>query len=289
MANNASDVLKIARGELGYSRWNDPQTGTKYGRWYAQSHGSYFGKNGVPFCAMFASWVFNQAGAKCVGLPGAYTPTMLQAAQNKGKVRGNKRDAQPGDILYFNWDGGVVDHVGIVEVNKGSYVQTIEGNTGNGQVLRRTRSWGTIQAVVRPDYSSTSSSTTKPSSSSSTKLDVDGYAGTKTITRAQQIAGTQVDGEISNQDKNGWVVKQPQALATGVWKTGNTKVGSALVKEIQRQLNAKGYKLDVDGLFGLLTWHAFERNFGITPDDKMSAPSATIKLWQKKLNTGKLV
>lgn len=36
----ANDVLRIAAGELGYSRWTDPQPGTKYGRWYAQAHGS---------------------------------------------------------------------------------------------------------------------------------------------------------------------------------------------------------------------------------------------------------
>ena len=33
----ASEVLRIAAGEIGYSRWTDPQPGTKYGRWYAQS------------------------------------------------------------------------------------------------------------------------------------------------------------------------------------------------------------------------------------------------------------
>ena len=31
----ASEVLRIAAGEIGYSRWTDPQPGTKYGRWYA--------------------------------------------------------------------------------------------------------------------------------------------------------------------------------------------------------------------------------------------------------------
>ena len=43
----ASEVLRIAAGEIGYSRWTDPQPGTKYGRWYAQSHGSYYGASGV--------------------------------------------------------------------------------------------------------------------------------------------------------------------------------------------------------------------------------------------------
>ena len=58
----ASEVLRIAAGEIGYSRWTDPQPGTKYGRWYAQSHGSYYGASGVPFCAMFVSWVMSRAG-----------------------------------------------------------------------------------------------------------------------------------------------------------------------------------------------------------------------------------
>ena len=58
----ASEVLRIAAGEIGYSCWTDPQPGTKYGRWYAQSHGSYYGASGVPFCAMFVSWVMSRAG-----------------------------------------------------------------------------------------------------------------------------------------------------------------------------------------------------------------------------------
>ena len=30
----ASDVLRIARAEVGYCRYDDPERGTKYGRWY---------------------------------------------------------------------------------------------------------------------------------------------------------------------------------------------------------------------------------------------------------------
>lgn len=152
----ASDVLRIAAGEIGYSRWNDPQTGTKYGRWYAAlTNSPYFGTNGVPFCAMGASWTFSQAGVTCAGFPGAYTPTMLQAAKNAGKVLGSKYNAQPGDVVYFNWDGGVVDHVGFCERAYSGYMQTIEFNTNNGQVCRRTRNWSTIEAVVRPNYGAT--------------------------------------------------------------------------------------------------------------------------------------
>jgi hypothetical protein len=154
----ASDVLNVARGEIGYSRWNDPEAGTKYGRWYAAKTGqSWYGGNGVAYCAMFVSWVFDQAGAAAPGLPGAYCPSMLAKG---GTVA--KKSAQPGDIVYFDWGGdGVADHVGIIEQNNGSYVTTIEGNTSNGSsgsqsnggcVARRTRSWGVIKAIVRPTW-----------------------------------------------------------------------------------------------------------------------------------------
>lgn len=151
MSNDASSVLSVARREIGYSRWNDPQAGTKYGRWFAQKIGEpYYGESGVPYCAMFVSWVFDQAGATCAGLPGAYCPTMLSAASSRVVAI---RSAQPGDIVYFDWGNDrVPDHVGIVEQNNGSYITTIEGNTSGGIVARRTRSWGVVRAIVRPSY-----------------------------------------------------------------------------------------------------------------------------------------
>lgn len=115
-----------------------------------------------------------------------------------------------------------------------------------------------------------------------TRLDVDGYAGPKTIRRAQEVAGTRADGEVSNQPK--WVRSQPQNRKTGVWKAGDTKVGSDLVRAIQKALGVRQ-----SGLFDLHTWHAFEEHFGITLDYEMSAPSHTIKCWQKALNKGKLL
>ena len=45
---SAADVLRIAEAEVGYSRWDDPLPGTKYGRWYAQITDSpYFGTSGA--------------------------------------------------------------------------------------------------------------------------------------------------------------------------------------------------------------------------------------------------
>ena len=157
MANTAAAVVNRAIGEIGYSRWDDPEEGTKYGRWYAELTGnSYYGASGVPYCAMGASWSFYEEDAKCSGLPGAYCPTMLSTAINAGKTVG-KRDGKYGDVIYFDWDNdGESDHVGIIEGNTGGYYQTVEFNTGNGQVLRRTRDYGTVIGVVRPNYGASS-------------------------------------------------------------------------------------------------------------------------------------
>ncbi len=58
----ASEVLRIAAGEIGYSRWTDPQPGTKYEALVRPiPQLSYYGASGVPFCAMFVSWVMSRA------------------------------------------------------------------------------------------------------------------------------------------------------------------------------------------------------------------------------------
>ena len=70
----------------------------------------------------------------------------------------------------------MVIHIGFVEANHGSYIQTIEGNTNNGRVARRTRAWNTIAAILRPAYSgsATSSGGGTASSGGTSRLTVDG-------------------------------------------------------------------------------------------------------------------
>ena len=254
MANNATDVLSVARGEIGYNRWDDSKAGTKYGRWYAQSHGAYYGTSGVPFCAMFVSWVFDQAGAKCAGIPEAYCPYILNDAKKAGAVLSDKTKAQPGDVVLFDWDGGVVDHVGIIEKNYGSYVQTIEGNTTingvTGAVGRRTRSWGTIAAIVRPSWGTASSG---GSSTATGKIDVDGHIGKATVTAWQKQLGTTADGVISGQSTADKAAHERiNAIQYG-------SGGSLMVKALQRFLTAAGYAVTVDGYLGKNTVTALQK------------------------------
>lgn len=164
MSMTASKALAWAASQIGYSRWDDPEQGSKYGRWYAQHHGAYYGESGVPFCAMFASWCLTDDDGNSV-IPGgdfAYVPYGINAARAAGQLV-DPSNAAPGDLICFDWDGdGLADHVGLVEANYGSWVQTIEGNTSSGAagsqsngggVYRRSRGWDSVYAVIRPSYS----------------------------------------------------------------------------------------------------------------------------------------
>lgn len=124
---------------------------TMFGRW--------FGVDGVPWCAIFASYCFDvSAGVVlCRGWHGAgvrprgvaYVPTL--AAWLRATHRLVEGEPQPGDLAIFDWDGGDPDHVGIVIRRTPAGFQSVEGNTavGNdsdgGEVMRRER---TLSQVI---------------------------------------------------------------------------------------------------------------------------------------------
>ncbi len=117
--------------------------------------GKWFGVDGVPWCNMFVSYCFSVGAAYtiCGGYSGAgvnakgcaYVPTTEAWLRATGMWIGRSTPA-PGDIAIYNWDGGVPDHIGIVESYLGGgKFNAIEGNTsvGNdsngGIVMRRLR------------------------------------------------------------------------------------------------------------------------------------------------------
>lgn len=165
----ANDVLKIAAGEIGYYAPNDPEPGSKYGRWLAKKWNEDWlagPSNSIWWCCLFVSWCLNQAGQSVPGFPTYNT----DLAWSKAKTLGvNKSTAKAGDIVIFDWNmnTSATDHIGFVEKNLGNgYIQTIEGNTsgtdwgsqyaGNG-VHRRVRSLSLVRYCIRPSYASGSS------------------------------------------------------------------------------------------------------------------------------------
>ena len=243
---SVSQVLAKAAGEIGYSRWTDPQSGTKYGRWYASKVGiSYYGESGVPYCAMFVSWVLCQCG---FDFTYAYCPYILRDLSSRAV---GKAQAQPGDVVLFDWGGdGVPDHVGFVEANRGAYLQTIEGNTSpgtggsqsnGGGVYRRTRSLSTVRAVIRLPLSGSTGSVASGFGDES-------WMGPLGVAEWQRQRGTTADGIPSGQSlsnrRNVLVRFEGVAIGPG---------GSDLVRSIQRL-----YGVTADGDFGPATCRAHQ-------------------------------
>lgn len=273
----AEDVLNVARGELGYDRYQDPETGTKYGRWYAQDHGEYFGTTGVPYCVMFASWCLDRAGVSCDGIPAASSSAVLAYA-NVGSVA----DIKPGDIVMFDFDasaGNGPDHTAICEENTGWSIKSIDGNVGNGRVLRRERAYSYVAGAVRPAYDGVDGGSRTDTDSADTdteSLVLDCDLGTVTVgawARQLGLSGSDADGYISRQYTGNKQYLASFSSCIYNWysgcsgsptakaiqrKVGSTNVDGVLgkvdVENIQRWLNETfGYHMVVDGVCGPTT------------------------------------
>ena len=149
-------ILEVARQELGYEESGN--NNTKYGKW--------FGLNNQPWCAIFVSWCYYQAGlVKSVaaqtskGFASCDTGLKWFAKRNKLVPVGQ---AQEGDIVFFQFDTDAQpDHVGIILKNQklSKTLLCIEGNTSptnkgsqsnGGGVYQKKRSYAMVMAVVRP-------------------------------------------------------------------------------------------------------------------------------------------
>lgn len=100
--------------------------GFREGAGNANPFSRYFGRGGEAWCADFVSYCFSKAGKR---LDICNTETM----KNHFKANGGYHQDHPkaGDIIFFDWDGGNTDHVGIVEYVRNGVVHTIEGNSGD--------------------------------------------------------------------------------------------------------------------------------------------------------------
>ena len=112
-------------------------------------------KGRVAWCACFVSWNVHHAeynGQKVSSILNYKSATVsgwINYCKSNKKTTyhgGSSYKPQRGDIVFFDWNGGGADHIGIVTGTSGSTINTIEGNTGNspGYVLTRKRSKGTI-------------------------------------------------------------------------------------------------------------------------------------------------
>jgi len=145
-------IVEIAKKEIGYTEVPSNSNKTKYGKW--------FGLNGVAWCGIFCSWVYEQAGVKMprIGFtkPGfAGCQTAVLFFKKKGWITQNPTQ---GDLVFFDWNGdGRHDHVGLYDTKQSDTTfTTVEGNTSlannsnGGQVMSRSRSTTNVLFVHIP-------------------------------------------------------------------------------------------------------------------------------------------
>lgn len=255
----ASEVIKIAQGELGVKESPANSNMQKYGKEY--------GANGTAWCCQFVWWVFKHAGASELfygGKKTAYCPTLMNYYKKQGQFF--TKDFKAGDIIFFDFNANKQpDHVGIVERVSGSTVYTIEGNTSTtndangGRVMRRTRTKSTILGVGRPNYTE------------------DIYSNSINVCAWQKAAIA--DG-----------FKFPKYGADGIWGAECEAVAKKAVckKQIVGYKNKnltkivqKAVGVDVDGLFGNDTKNAviaYQKSNGLIVDGVVG-----LNTWEKIL------
>lgn len=247
-------LMDVAYGELGYYAPDDPEPGSKYGRWMAE----YTGEDWMAgpsveiwWCCMFVSWVLHFAGVRCAGFPSQNTDVALNNGARAHLV--DKNAIRRGDILIFdwNWSTDATDHIGFATGSPyDGVVDTIEGNVGNA-VREKTRDLSTIRYAIRPDYESQSSTPSEDIVLPDYDADlvIDGSAGHMTIHKWQVQMGTYADGVISGQLDHCYECRRN---VYSIEHDGGS--GSSLVKAVQQKLG-----IDDDGLWGRDTTRAIQQ------------------------------
>lgn len=267
----ADDVIRVAEGELGYAAYNDPERGSKYGRWLANLWNEDWlagPSSEIWWCCLFVSWCLDRAGQKCAGFPTYNTDLALNGGARNLLV--DRSNIRRGDIIIYNWDwNSSTDHIGFATGSiSGGVFPTVEGNISNA-VKRLTRNLDNVQYVIRPPYSG---SAPQPQPDPKAELVVDGWLGEKSISKWQDQMKSQVDGVVSGQ----WRGNQEhlERLVSVEWDAS----GSAMVKAIQRKLGG----LQADGILGPKSVAAIQRFVGVD-DDGYLGP-VTAQAIQKSLN-----
>lgn len=154
----AADLIALAKKQVGIS------SGDKFTTWFAKTPrakqtvardgGSVGDYVGAEWCDMFVSWLGGQLGIS--NTLGADPWTVAHAKWFQSQHRWGTTP-KPGAVVFFSWSGGKtaddINHVGIVvKDNHNGTIQTIEGNTGGGQVLQQTRDTSEVVGYGYPAY-----------------------------------------------------------------------------------------------------------------------------------------
>ena len=264
----AQQVLARAAARIGYYAPDDPQPGSEAGRYWAARTGQQWlagPSESVWWCMLFVSMCLDECGQ--IGTIGGFS---FNTDYTVNKVREHPEsyfvsvyDAEPGDIVIFNWDGGGTDHVGFVEKNLGGgTLQTIEGNTSSGAygsqsagngVWRRVRS-ECMEYVIRPAYSDSEEGDSGSSSSGfaditglqrAVRATPDNVAGPDTRSRCYALAAASNWGGKTFPFGVQYTQMVVGAEQDGIWGDASEEAHDATVEAVQAAVGS-----EVDGIYG---------------------------------------
>ena len=261
----AQQVLARAASRIGYYAPNDPQPGSESGRYWAARSGQQWlagPSESVWWCMLFVSMCLDECGQ--VGAIGGFSfntdYTVNKVRQHPDAYFVSVYDAQPGDVVIYNWDGGGTDHVGFVEKNLGGgTLQTIEGNTSSGDygsqsagngVWRRVRNHS-IAYVIRPAYTDApgSSSVAGPADiralQRAVRANPDNVAGPNTRSRCYALAAASSWGGKTFPFGVAFTQSVVGTTQDGIWGDASEEAHDATVEAVQAAVGS-----EVDGVYG---------------------------------------
>lgn len=201
------------------------QIGYREGANNNNKYGQAYGMNNVSWCVQFVWWCFQQVDPSL--FYGGGKIAICSGLYNYHKARGEAINPIPGNI----WPGDIVifdfnkdrdpDHIGIVESISGSTLTTIEGNTGYNNQSNGDGVYRRSRTLSQVIYAY------HPR-----------YSKTSTTTSTPTPTPTPTTNSSTS---------------------SNTASTIAVVKELQKALNARGAKLTVDGIYGNNTANACSR------------------------------
>jgi len=146
--SGAQKILSVAASQIGTAETGN--NNVKYNTWY---YGHAVSGSAYPWCAVFVSWVFQNAGMASLITKSASCEVIADGFRNRGSYVSGHSGLKAGDVVFYDWanGGGTFDHIGIVESISGANAIVIEGNYQN-RVSRVTRSLATIKSYGRPAY-----------------------------------------------------------------------------------------------------------------------------------------
>lgn len=212
--NKGQDVANIALSQLGYDEAYDGST--LFGAWWSTQVPWNYNYTYAGWCAMFACWCANQAGA---GMDIAYDVNSASPSHLMSWLRQNawvdttfSTAPQPGDFIFFGY-GSSAEHIAIVvEYDPETNIVTFVGGNQSDSVTKHTIRWSTdgrygdqrIVGYGRPNYGQAVSRPSAPSVSADRAVYLSGTEVTFSWSNAAGAANYTVDvyrnGEFYLQD-----------------------------------------------------------------------------------------